>query len=73
MGEVAARPARAFLLVVTVCALAGLDDLNSWLVVLVVMSALTVVFEALLVRNGPRAWWSAPAPWCAGPAGAPLR
>jgi hypothetical protein len=41
-----------FLLVVAVCALAGLDDLNSWLVVLVVMSALTVVFEALLVRNG---------------------
>ena len=41
-----------FVIVVAVCALAGLDDLNSWLVVLVVMSALTVVFEALLVRNG---------------------
>ena len=41
-----------FLIVVAACALAGLDDLNSWLVVLVVMSALTVVFEALLVRNG---------------------
>ncbi len=41
-----------FVIVVAVCALAGLDDVNSWLVVVVVMSALTVIFEALLVRNG---------------------
>ena len=38
-----------FVLVVLVCALAGVKD---WLVVLTVMSALTIISEALLVRTG---------------------
>lgn len=38
-----------FVLVVVVCGLAGLKN---WLVVLIAMSSLTVIFEALLLRGG---------------------
>jgi hypothetical protein len=41
-----------FVMVVVVCALAGLKSGQNWLIVLVVMSALTIVFEVLLLQAG---------------------
>ncbi len=56
-----------FVLVVVVCGLAGLKN---WLVVLIAMSSLTVIFEALLLRGGAPASSSARRPLCGAPGGA---